>query len=195
MISKNIFIIIGILFITLSMKSVGAQEWYDGDGGKVKWQYDCDFPGNDIGSAGELCSSLCINTDGCSHFSYFEGVCHVKKAPSGIPRHNRNRKSSVVFSHQYIAALTLISYFDTLLILITDQRLRIACNGHPSLFWTWKLSARKHRSEYYLTNVYTTHPCLNGHDDVVWEPLTSTEFGQYKFERAEPRCQLVKLIA
>jgi hypothetical protein len=86
MISKNIFIIIGILFITLSMKSVGAQEWYDGDGGKVKWQYDCDFPGNDIGSPGELCSSLCINTDGCSHFSYFEGVCHVKKAPSGIPQ-------------------------------------------------------------------------------------------------------------
>ncbi len=29
-----------------------------------------------------------------------------------------------------------------------------------------------------LTNVYTTHPCLNGHDDGVWEPLTSTEFGQ-----------------
>jgi cellulose 1,4-beta-cellobiosidase len=39
-----------------------------------------------------------------------------------------------------------------------------------------------------LTNVYTTHPCLNSHDDGVWEPLTSTEFGQYKFERAEPRC-------
>jgi hypothetical protein len=111
MISKNIFIIIGILFITISMKSVGAQEWYDSDGGKVKWQFDCDFPGNDIGSAGELCSSLCINTDGCSHFSYFEGFCYVKKAPSGIPRHNRNRKSSVVFSHQVHCVINLFLLF------------------------------------------------------------------------------------
>ena len=97
MISKNIPIIIsGILFITLSMKSVGAQEWRDGDGGKVKWQYDCDFFGYDIGNqqtAGDQCGSLCINTNGCSHFSHSEGVCYLKKAPSGIAR---QQKSGVV---------------------------------------------------------------------------------------------------
>ena len=96
MISKNIAICIGILFITLSMKSVDAQEWRDGDGGKVKWQFDCDFPGNDIKNQqipGEQCGSLCINTNGCSHFSHSEGVCYLKKAPSGIAR---QQKSGVV---------------------------------------------------------------------------------------------------
>nr|CAH0103911.1 unnamed protein product [Daphnia galeata] len=41
-------------------------EWYDGDGGKDKWQYVCDFPGNDIGNEktpGEQCGSLCIDTN------------------------------------------------------------------------------------------------------------------------------------
>jgi hypothetical protein len=89
MISKNILIIIGILFIALSMKSVDAQEWRDGDGGKVKWQFDCDFFGYDIKNQqipGEQCGSLCINTNGCSHFSHFNGVCYLKKVPNGTPR-------------------------------------------------------------------------------------------------------------
>ena len=51
------------------------------------------FPGNDIGSAGELCGSLCIDTNGCSHFSHFEGVCYLKNTPSGTPR---VQKSGVV---------------------------------------------------------------------------------------------------
>ena len=94
MISKNILIIISsILLITLSMKSVGAQEWKDGDGGKVKWQFDCDFPGYDIireQIPAENCGCLCLNTNGCSHFSHSEGFCYVKMAPSGIARQQKS---------------------------------------------------------------------------------------------------------
>jgi hypothetical protein len=66
-----------------------AQAWNDGDGGKVKWQFDCDFPGNDIGNQrvpGDQCGGLCINTNGCNHFSHFYGVCYLKKASSIPPR-------------------------------------------------------------------------------------------------------------
>ena len=78
------------------MKSVGAQEWRDGDGGKVKWQFDCDFPGYDIireQIPAENCGCLCLNTNGCSHFSHSEGFCYVKNTPSGTPR---VQKSGVV---------------------------------------------------------------------------------------------------
>ena len=78
------------------MKSVGAQEWRDGDGGKVKWQFDCDFPGYDMKREqipAENCGCLCLNTNGCSHFSHSEGFCYVKNTPSGTPR---VQKSGVV---------------------------------------------------------------------------------------------------
>ena len=89
MVSKIFLLHIVVLFLSLSMKLVDAQQWNDGDGGKVKWQFDCDFHGYDIRNEripGERCGSLCINTNGCSHFSYFNGVCYLKKVPSGTPR-------------------------------------------------------------------------------------------------------------
>jgi hypothetical protein len=47
------------------MKSVGAEEWRDGDGGKVNWQFDCDFPGYDIKNEqtpGEQCGAAFAST-------------------------------------------------------------------------------------------------------------------------------------
>ena len=90
MISK-ILVCILVPFVVLSIMfdPANAQAWNDGDGGKVKWQYDCDFPGNDIGNqgvSGDQCGGLCINTNGCNHFSYFNGICYLKKASSIPPR-------------------------------------------------------------------------------------------------------------
>ncbi len=40
--SHNCFIVKYTFFFLF----LAFQEWYDGDGGKDKWQYFCDFPGN-----------------------------------------------------------------------------------------------------------------------------------------------------
>ncbi|XP_046438937.1 uncharacterized protein LOC124190356 [Daphnia pulex] len=90
MISK-ILVCILVPFVVLSIMfdPADAQAWKDGDGGKIKWQFDCDFPGNDIGNQrvpGDQCGGLCINTNGCNHFSHFNGICYLKKASSIPPR-------------------------------------------------------------------------------------------------------------
>ncbi len=110
MISKVLVCILApFVVLSIMFDPADAQAWNDGDGGKViKWGFqcdfsgqcfasaaDCDFPGNDIGNqrvirnfspAGYQCGVLCINTNGCNHFSHFYGVCYLKKASSIPPR-------------------------------------------------------------------------------------------------------------
>ncbi len=58
-------------------------EWDDfQDGaGNVRWQWNCDFPGNDLAAhetLGEECGQKCINTPPCNAFSHFHGKCYLK---------------------------------------------------------------------------------------------------------------------
>jgi hypothetical protein len=62
--------------------NLGGQ-FNNGEGG-VKWNLNCDFPGNDIGhieSSGEECGGICVANLECTHFSRPDnGVCYMKKA-------------------------------------------------------------------------------------------------------------------
>jgi len=62
-----------------------GEKFNDGEGG-VKWNLNCDFPGNDIGSiesSGEECGGICIANFQCTHFSRPDsGVCYMKKVMS-----------------------------------------------------------------------------------------------------------------
>lgn len=47
----------------------------------IHWARGCDFPGNDFKSVGvvvEECGPLCKNTNGCTHFTYYRGICWLK---------------------------------------------------------------------------------------------------------------------
>lgn len=60
----------------------------DGEGG-VKWLFDCDFPGHDIGhqaAAGEDCGRLCIENSACNAFSHHHGNCYMKNIPKDLGR-------------------------------------------------------------------------------------------------------------
>ncbi len=49
--------------------------------GNVKWQFNCDFPGDDISNhdvRGEDCGELCINTNSCNAFSHHHHKCYLK---------------------------------------------------------------------------------------------------------------------
>ncbi len=62
---------------------------YDDGEGCVKWQFNCDFPGYDIGSqvsSGEECGGLCINNGGCNAFSHHHGTCYMKNIPADVGR-------------------------------------------------------------------------------------------------------------
>jgi hypothetical protein len=47
------------------------------------WAFNCDFYGNDIGnqpSSSEDCGGICVSNPSCTHFSWGNGVCYLKKA-------------------------------------------------------------------------------------------------------------------
>lgn len=65
--------------------------WQDGDGGKVTWAPDCNFPGHDISykkSRPEECGGICLANPKCTHFTWdYLGYCNMKSAvnPNVIP--------------------------------------------------------------------------------------------------------------
>lgn len=62
-----------------------------GNNGQVIWMWNCDWEGNDIAqkpSTGEQCGGVCIANPQCNHFTYYNGVCYMKKAklPTSLNR-------------------------------------------------------------------------------------------------------------
>ena len=61
---------------------VSARDWQIGDTGLVRWDYNCDFYGYDIGSTsstGEQCGGMCIANPRCTHFTWNPaGICYMK---------------------------------------------------------------------------------------------------------------------
>ena len=65
--------------------SSDAFNWQSGDNGQVQWSSDCDFKGNDIGQksgSGNQCGGFCLGNSQCTHFTYFNGVCYLKRFTS-----------------------------------------------------------------------------------------------------------------
>jgi hypothetical protein len=70
---------IAIIAATLAGLASCDRPWKQS--GKVFWDYNCDFYGDDIGqvaSRGEDCGGHCENTPGCHKFTYYNGVCYMK---------------------------------------------------------------------------------------------------------------------
>ena len=67
-----------------SLNSANAQINWQSGGAGISWAFACDFPNNDLSSArvaGDQCSNTCINTAGCTHFSWSDyqgGTCWMK---------------------------------------------------------------------------------------------------------------------
>ena len=56
-------------------------QWSDSEDGAVSWAKDCDFVGHDINKIGSHkteCGKLCLESKRCTHFTWKEGVCHIK---------------------------------------------------------------------------------------------------------------------
>ena len=50
------------------------------------WAHDCDFPGNDlkyVAIKGELCGQTCYDTKECTHFTWSNYTCWLKKGNVG----------------------------------------------------------------------------------------------------------------
>ena len=60
-----------------------AYNFQSGSNGKVMWASGCDFVGNDIGKQAILaqnCGDACVANGQCTHFSWSNGGCYLKKA-------------------------------------------------------------------------------------------------------------------
>jgi len=83
-------------FLLIEVDFANGFHWQDGDLG-VKWQSNCDFPGNPghvsdftsiPNSRGEDCGQYCVSyTNQCNAFSYFHGTCYLKlrRSTGGTP--------------------------------------------------------------------------------------------------------------
>ncbi len=69
----------------MTATSVYSFDFQDGDNGKVKWASGCDFYGNDIANIpgpGETCGLNCVNNPSCTHFTWFNNYCYLKRFPN-----------------------------------------------------------------------------------------------------------------
>ncbi len=76
-----------LLIVAVSMTTVSARDWKFGDGGLARWDFNCDFNGHDIKcmrSRGEQCGGICIANRACTHFTYNDGTCCIKKNNRGF---------------------------------------------------------------------------------------------------------------
>ena len=75
---KACMIAIGVLLV-LAVSSTRA--WRDG-ALDTKWDFDCDFYGNDVGrmqTEGENCGLQCHYNDQCTHFTWRDQMCYLKR--------------------------------------------------------------------------------------------------------------------
>jgi hypothetical protein len=79
-INANMKLCVSLLTFAVILATTSA-DWYTGTGGKVSWNTDCDFPGNDIGrnvSLATECGQLCVNNSQCRYFAWSSGICYLK---------------------------------------------------------------------------------------------------------------------
>lgn len=94
MTSRMVWLCLPLLLAVLSPCLVEAawEDWNTGYGG-VKWLFNCDFPGYDIGnqpSSGEDCGRICMDNKSCNHFSHKDGICYMKNVPIHVNRSPAN---------------------------------------------------------------------------------------------------------
>ena len=79
--------------LVLMMDYVSGRDWQVGFQGahpEVRWDRNCDFPGNDLYKVDSFeyttedswgdCAVKCINDQHqCTHFTYGRGTCHIKR--------------------------------------------------------------------------------------------------------------------
>ena len=62
--------------------------WLDGENGKVNYDNNCNFEGDDIDEVPEIaetCGGICIANAECTHFTWFQNVCYVKHQINSKP--------------------------------------------------------------------------------------------------------------
>ena len=63
--------------------SADAYNFQSASNGAIMWASGCDYYGNDIGSQpgpGNACGSVCVQNPQCTHFTWRNNVCYMKKA-------------------------------------------------------------------------------------------------------------------
>lgn len=73
-----------VLLLVSLVSTVSARTWREGDNGWVRWDLDCDFVGNDIGTksgTADKCGGMCLDNSSCSHFTHNGGTCYLKDYP------------------------------------------------------------------------------------------------------------------
>ena len=75
--------VILLLMLSWLTLSAVAYNFQSADNGSIMWASGCDYYGNDIGSQpgpGETCGSICFQNSKCTHFTWANNVCYMKKA-------------------------------------------------------------------------------------------------------------------
>ena len=76
-----LFFIMALVALVIDLSA--AYNFQIGSNGLVMFAFGCDFFGNDIGktaTTGDSCGGICASNPNCDHFTFFNGVCYMKKA-------------------------------------------------------------------------------------------------------------------
>ena len=68
---------------SLMSLSADAYNFQSASNGAIMWASGCDYYANDIGSQpgpGNACGSVCVQNPQCTHFTWRNNVCYMKKA-------------------------------------------------------------------------------------------------------------------
>ena len=73
---------VGLLIAVTTISAVSAFNFQSGNGGAIQYALGCDFYGNDIGQIpgpGEQCGGNCLSNSQCTHFTWYNNVCYIKR--------------------------------------------------------------------------------------------------------------------
>nr|CAH0105162.1 unnamed protein product [Daphnia galeata] len=76
----SVILMIFLLISVVSMTSVSARDWEEGDYGQVRWDSYCRYTGHYISykhSSDRQCGRVCLSNSRCTHFTQGNGVCYI----------------------------------------------------------------------------------------------------------------------
>ena len=68
--------------VLLATSVASTNAWKVGSGGSVLWDFNCNFLGNEIDrqeTSGEDCGGTCVANLRCTHFTWRDGTCFLKR--------------------------------------------------------------------------------------------------------------------
>ena len=112
---NSLLMVLPSLVLLFLSTTISAQNWQDGDNGKIRWASNCDFFGSDIekkNGPGERCGNFCLANSRCTHFTSVNNVCYMKRITNSnaVPTNHQTAVCGLVVAAKVYFIFLLMNF-------------------------------------------------------------------------------------